>query len=59
MRLPVCLIGTTTRCGASWPRLGLAIVKRILDLRGSRITVSSTFNRGIRFEFDIPTRAAA
>ena len=38
--------------------LGLAIVKRILDLHGSRITVSSRVNRGTRFEFDIPARAA-
>ena len=38
--------------------LGLAIVKRILDLHGSRITVSSTLNKGTRFEFDIPARAA-
>ena len=39
--------------------LGLAIVKRILDLHGSRITVSSRLNEGTRFEFDIPSRAAA
>jgi signal transduction histidine kinase len=38
--------------------LGLAIVKRILDLHGSRITVSSTINKGTRFEFEIPARAA-
>jgi signal transduction histidine kinase len=39
--------------------LGLAIVKKILDLHGSRITVRSDPNRGTRFEFDIPVRAAA
>ena len=38
--------------------LGLAIVTRILDLHGSRITVSSVLNQGTRFEFDIPARAA-
>jgi signal transduction histidine kinase len=38
--------------------LGLAIVKRILDLHGSRITVESILNRGTRFEFDVPARAA-
>ena len=37
---------------------GLAIVKRILDLHGSLITVSSTLNQGTRFEFEIPARAA-
>lgn len=39
--------------------LGLAIVRRILDLHGSRITVSSQVDRGTRFEFDLPTQAAA
>jgi len=39
--------------------LGLAIVRRILDLHGSRITVSSQLDRGTRFEFDLPTQAAA
>jgi len=38
--------------------LGLAIVKRILDLHGSRITVESILNRGTRFEFEVPARAA-
>jgi two-component system, OmpR family, sensor kinase len=38
--------------------LGLAIVKRILDLHGSRITVHSAPDRGARFEFDIPAKAA-
>lgn len=39
--------------------LGLAIVRRILDLHGSRITVSSQPDKGTRFEFDLPTQAAA
>lgn len=39
--------------------LGLAIVRKILDLHGSRITVNSVLNEGTRFEFDLPTRAAA
>ena len=39
--------------------LGLAIVRRILDLHGSRITVRSAPDQGTRFEFDIPVRAAA
>jgi signal transduction histidine kinase len=38
--------------------LGLAIVKRILDLHGSRITVTSEVDRGTRFEFDVPAKAA-
>ncbi|MBE9548268.1 MAG: sensor histidine kinase [Proteobacteria bacterium] len=39
--------------------LGLAIVSKILDLHGSRITVSSVVNEGTRFEFDLPTQEAA
>ncbi len=39
--------------------LGLAIVNKILDLHGSRITVSSVVNQGTRFEFDLPTRKTA
>jgi signal transduction histidine kinase len=39
--------------------LGLAIVRKILDLHGSRITVSSQVDRGTCFEFDLPTTAAA
>ena len=39
--------------------LGLAIVRKILDLHGSRITVSSQLDRGTCFEFDLPTQAAA
>lgn len=35
--------------------IGLAIVKRILDLHGSRITVSSQVGAGTRFEFRLPT----
>ncbi len=34
--------------------IGLAIVKRILDLHGSRITVSSQVDAGTRFEFELP-----
>lgn len=34
--------------------IGLAIVKRILDLHGSRITVSSKLDTGTRFEFELP-----
>ncbi len=33
--------------------LGLAIVRRILDLHGSRITVMSQMDRGTRFEFNL------
>lgn len=39
--------------------LGLAIVRKILDLHGSRITVSSVLNEGTCFEFDLPTHQAA
>lgn len=39
--------------------LGLAIVSKILDLHGSRITVSSVVNEGTRFEFNLPTQEAA
>lgn len=39
--------------------LGLAIVRRILDLHGSRITVSSQPGKGTRFEFQLPVRQAA
>jgi len=39
--------------------LGLAIVKRILDLHGSRISVSSSINKGTRFEFSLPVPEAA
>ena len=39
--------------------LGLAIVRKILDLHGSRITVSSEPNKGTCFEFVLPTRLAA
>ena len=39
--------------------LGLAIVRRILDLHGSRITVNSVVNQGTCFEFDLPTSKAA
>ena len=39
--------------------LGLAIVRKILDLHGSRITVSSQVNQGTCFEFDLPTQVVA
>lgn len=39
--------------------LGLAIVRKILDLHGSRITVTSEVNQGTRFEFALPSRKAA
>ena len=39
--------------------LGLAIVRKILDLHGSRITVTSRPEEGTRFEFQLPVRAAA
>ncbi len=39
--------------------LGLAIVRRILDLHGSRITVRSKPDEGTRFEFRLPARAVA
>jgi len=39
--------------------LGLAIVRRILDLHGSRITVKSVVNQGTRFEFALPTSEVA
>jgi len=39
--------------------LGLAIVRKILDLHGSRITVTSQLDQGTCFQFDLPTRAVA
>jgi len=40
--------------------LGLAIAKRILELHGSQISVTSRLSEGTRFEFDLPeTRLAA
>ncbi|MDH3647768.1 MAG: ATP-binding protein [Gammaproteobacteria bacterium] len=39
--------------------LGLAIVRRILDLHGSRITVTSEVNEGTCFEFELPSNKAA
>ncbi|MEM1412653.1 MAG: HAMP domain-containing sensor histidine kinase [Pseudomonadota bacterium] len=39
--------------------LGLAIVRKILDLHGSRITVRSKPQEGTRFEFTLPARAVA
>jgi signal transduction histidine kinase len=34
--------------------LGLAIAKRILELHGSQISVSSRLSEGTRFDFDLP-----
>jgi two-component system OmpR family sensor kinase len=45
--------------GSDSTGLGLAIVRKILDLHDSRITVSSVLNEGTRFEFNLPTSAAA
>jgi signal transduction histidine kinase len=39
--------------------LGLAIVQKILDLHGSRITVSSKLNAGTTFAFNLPGAQAA
>jgi signal transduction histidine kinase len=39
--------------------LGLAIVRKILDLHGSRITVYSKAEQGTRFEFALPMQQAA
>lgn len=39
--------------------LGLAIVRRILDLHGSRITVTSEVNQGTCFKFALSTNKAA
>lgn len=39
--------------------LGLAIVQKILDLHGSRISVSSKLNAGTTFAFDLPSPQAA
>jgi signal transduction histidine kinase len=39
--------------------LGLAIVHKILELHGSRISVSSQLDSGTRFEFDLPAKDAA
>ena len=49
----------TTQEGTNSAGLGLAIVRKILDLHGSRITVSSELDRGTCFKFDLPTKAAA
>ena len=48
----------TTQESTNNAGLGLAIVRKILDLHGSRITVSSQLDRGTCFEFDLPTKAA-
>ena len=39
--------------------LGLAIVRKILELHGSRISVSSEVDRGTTFEFELPGARAA
>jgi signal transduction histidine kinase len=39
--------------------LGLAIAKRILELHGSEIRVTSEAQRGTRFDFDLPLQARA
>ena len=39
--------------------LGLAIVPKILDLHGSRITVSSEIDADTTFAFDLPAAQAA
>lgn len=39
--------------------LGLAIAKRILELHGSEIRVTSEERRGTRFDFDLPLQARA
>ena len=49
----------TTRRTANSAGLGLAIVRKILDLHGSRITVSSRVDQGTCFKFDLPTSTAA
>ncbi len=49
----------STQEGTNNSGLGLAIVRKILDLHGSRITVSSQVDQGTCFEFDLPTEAAA
>jgi len=48
-----------TQAGSNNAGLGLAIVRKILDLHGSRISVSSQVDRGTCFEFDLPTQLAA
>jgi signal transduction histidine kinase len=39
--------------------LGLAIAKKILELHGSEIRVTSEEQRGTRFDFDLPLQARA
>jgi two-component system OmpR family sensor kinase len=39
--------------------LGLAIAKRILELHGGEIRVTSEEQRGTRFDFDLPLEARA
>lgn len=49
----------STQNGSKSAGLGLAIVRKILDLHGSRITVSSQVDQGTCFEFELPTKAVA
>jgi signal transduction histidine kinase len=49
----------TTQSHSGTAGLGLAIVRKILDLHGSHITVSSEVDQGTCFEFDLPTQASA
>ena len=49
--------GDSDRAGSAG--LGLAIVRRILDLHGSRITLSSELHKGTRFEFALAAQQAA
>ena len=51
--------GTARGPNATSSGLGLAIVKRILELHGSQISVTSTVDRGTRFEFELPATQAA
>ena len=39
--------------------LGLAIVRKILDLHDCQISVTSVIDKGTRFEFELPTQKAA
>jgi signal transduction histidine kinase len=39
--------------------LGLAIAKKILELHGSEIRVTSEEQHGTRFDFDLPLQARA
>jgi signal transduction histidine kinase len=45
--------------GSNNAGLGLAIVRKILDLHGSNITVRSELEQGTRFEFELPLMAGS